>query len=76
MESTIGELDLKTLLLSMQPAMRSESFVFCTGDKVHGDPIFTFKEEEGWTMVLPKEDAERLGIDYTYVRRAFTFYII
>lgn len=54
-----GITDINKLLDSMQPALVDESFVFCTvkgqlADYSALDPIATFRESEGLTLVLPK----------------------
>ncbi len=67
-----GERNLKTLLRAMSPLLHGEEFVFCTRDRPAGHPICAFRETEGWTLVLRREEAERLGIPFVYPCRLIT----
>jgi uncharacterized protein len=67
-----GESDLETLLRSLQPAFAPGEFVFCTHYEVAGDPLCIFREREGLTLILPREDAERLGLPFTFPCRMIT----
>ncbi len=54
--------DLDVLLKSMSPELVSGDYVFCTvnnalSDYLHLDPLATFREQEGVTLVLEKEKA-------------------
>ena len=58
--TAITELD--KLLCSMSPELVSGEFVFCTvqgtaQDYLALDPIMTFIESEGLTLILPKQTA-------------------
>lgn len=69
-----GETDLNTLLMSMSPELRPESFVFCTLPGQYGDypllsPVACFREAEGLTLVLTQQSAERACIPYDGVFR-------
>ena len=60
-------INLETLLDSLQPVLDAEEYVFCT---VNGDisnylslnPLATFVETEGLTLILTKVQAQRLGV--------------
>jgi hypothetical protein len=66
-----GERDLRKLLASIEPVLRPGSFVFAViaDESMLGDvaPEATVREEEGLTVVLPRERADALGLPYDYV---------
>lgn len=72
-----GELDLNVLLKNMKPDLHGDVFVFCT---VADDepiaaairPLLTFREQEGTTIVIPREDAERADLRYAFASRLIT----
>jgi uncharacterized protein len=60
--------DLDELLRSMQPALRPGVWVFCVappGLDV-ASAVATFREDEGPTVVVPAEEAARLGLTPLY----------
>ena len=65
-----GEMDLNKLVATMSPQLRPELYVFCTvagaryGDFAEADPIATFQEAEGLTLVLEQARADLLGLAY------------
>jgi hypothetical protein len=65
-----GESELEKLLAMMNPVLNMGSYVFCAVDELIpeyvDDALFLFKEEEGITLVVKKEDADRLGLEYTF----------
>ena len=72
-----GERDLAALLRNMKPEMRDGIFVFCTiaGDKkipATLTPLLTFREPEGTTLVIPQEEAERIGLPHQFASRLIT----
>ena len=72
-----GERDLKALLRDMRAEMREGIFVFCTivnGDDIPAAirPLLTFHEQEGMTLVLRREEAERAGLRYQFASRLIT----
>src|SRR3954453_3401399 len=67
-----GERNLEILLQGTAPAMHEDEFVYCTHAKIAGDPVCVFRESEGWTLVLRRAEAERLGIPFTYPCRMIT----
>ena len=72
-----GITDLQQLLKSMAPDLKDGEFVFCT---VEGDlsqyvglsPISTFQEQEGLTLVLGKDNADKAGLAYEGTFRMIT----
>jgi uncharacterized protein len=70
-----GEHNLEVLLGAMAPALDPEEYVFCTADRILGDPIGAFREDEGWTLVLRRAEAERLAIPHTFPCRRITLTI-
>ena len=62
-----GIKELSELLKSMSPQVQPDEFVFCTVDKNYGDyselnPIASFIEPEGLTLVLSAKKAEKAGL--------------
>ena len=66
-----GETQLSALLSSMSPELHPGEYVFTSTPDVAVPagvaPVVTVREEEGLTMVVPKEHADRLGLEYDYV---------
>ncbi|WP_367108547.1 ACT domain-containing protein [uncultured Psychrobacter sp.] len=72
-----GVKDINELLSSMQPELIDESFVFCTvtgqlAQYSELEPIATFMEQEGLTLVLTKDKADEAGLHYEGVFRQIT----
>ena len=72
-----GERDLARLLRDMKPEMRESIFVFCTllnGANLPATitPLLTFREAEGTTLVIPQEEAERVGLSHQFPSRLIT----
>jgi len=72
-----GERDLKTLLQNMKPEMHEGVFVFCTlpeGEQVPATirPVLIFREREGTTLVVRREEAESVGMPYQFASRLIT----
>ena len=65
-----GELDLIKLRRQMEPKVHGETFVYCCllDFQVPAGlvPICTFAEAEGLTAIVPKAQAERLGIPFEF----------
>jgi hypothetical protein len=72
-----GERDLAALLRDMKPEMHGGIFVFCTiAERAEIPatltPLLTFREAEGTTLVIPREEAERLGLPHQFASRLIT----
>jgi len=73
-----GEIDLEKLLALLQPKLLPEVYVFCTvSDKSFAalaklDPLATYQEEEGLSLLLKKSIADREGLEYTSEFRGIT----
>ncbi|GAD90814.1 hypothetical protein VHA01S_056_00310 [Vibrio halioticoli NBRC 102217] len=64
-----GITELTQLLESMQPELQNDEFVFCTvqgelKDFVALNPIATFIESEGLTLVVEKQAAEKAQLAF------------
>jgi uncharacterized protein len=70
-ENMSGETNLTVLLKSMQPILREGDYVFCTVAQQYDlkelKPIGLFYEEEGLTLILPRQQADAAGLAYTSV---------
>jgi uncharacterized protein len=66
-----GETNLETLLKTMKPKLNSGDFVFCTIKDLAvidiNDALLIFREEEGITIIIKKEIADGLKLDYSFV---------
>jgi hypothetical protein len=66
-----GETSLPTLLRSMSPTLNGGDYVFCClKDRAQlqdVQPLGSFHEREGLTVILPRQQAEQLGLDFDYV---------
>ncbi|MFT3911654.1 MAG: ACT domain-containing protein [Ferruginibacter sp.] len=66
-----GEKDLTTLLKTMKPILNDGDHVFCsvadTNNFDLNDVVLLFKEAEGKTVVIKKELADRLKLEYSFV---------
>lgn len=66
-----GEKDLSILLKTMMPELNIGEYVFCTitpSTQVdQNDVILFFKEQEGNTVILKKEVADNLKLDYFFI---------
>ena len=73
-----GEKDLKKLMALLSPHLMDDDFVFCTvRDAVYGDyaelaPVASFSEDEGLTLLVSKENADRAGLEYGSVFKCIT----
>ncbi|WP_432410029.1 ACT domain-containing protein [Rasiella sp. SM2506] len=66
-----GEKNLEVLLKSMKPKHNVGEFVFCTTENLEqlnlSQVIMTFKEEESVTIILEKEVADKLNLNYSFI---------
>ena len=72
-----GERDLDALLRQMKPEMQPGIFVFCTiaaNEPIPAalNPRLTFREQEGTTLVILREEAEAAGLGYAFASRLIT----
>lgn len=69
--------DLNLLLEKMNPYLYETEYVFCSlsGKERNGlnlNPLLTFNEEEGLTVILKKTEADRAKISYRGVWKMIT----
>lgn len=65
-----GETALATLLRSMSPQLNAGDYVFCTlADNRLPDceVIGSFREQEGLTVIVERQQAEQAGLAYDYI---------
>jgi uncharacterized protein len=66
-----GETNLTTLLKTMHPKLNSGDYVFCTIKNANeidlGNALMLFREEEAITVILSKERADSLQLEYSFV---------
>lgn len=73
-----GEKNLAKLITSMTPILLSDEYIFGMLEQVDYqqlsvlEPIGTFQEKEGLTVMLTKEKADQHGIDYEGVFKCIT----
>lgn len=75
-----GETNLSKLLQSMQPILKDGEYVFCSiSDRdnydSHLDPIGQFRESEGITLIILREQADAANLAYTSVFSMITLSI-
>lgn len=72
----IGEIDLATLLRTMQPVLHEDKYVFIRDEDANFyekiSPIMTFLEDEGRTLVIEKQVADRHSVRYSSVWKLIT----
>lgn len=72
-----GENNLATLLQNMKPEMHEGVFVFCSIPATKEipatlRPVHIFREREGITLVVRREEAESAGLPYQFASRLIT----
>ena len=72
-----GENDLAKLLRNMKPEMHDGVLVFCSipaGEEIPSalKPILLFREQEGTTLVVRREEAGQAGISGQFASRLIT----
>jgi hypothetical protein len=76
-----GITDLRTLITTLKPSLRPGNFVFITrplatyGDGAELKPIAAVTENEGLTLVVPKNRADDAGEQYDGVFRMITLQV-
>ncbi|MDP5201215.1 ACT domain-containing protein [Flavobacterium sp. DG2-3] len=72
-----GEKNLDILLKNLNPVLNEGQYVYCSVTNIDKIPfskiLFLFKESEGITVILKKEDADEVNLDYSYVAAWITF---
>lgn len=73
-----GEIDLQQLLSGLTPLLQPGEFVFCTvpggtlAESVAFEPLMSFVEAEGLTLILPRARAEAAGLAFEGAYRQLT----
>lgn len=66
-----GETSLATLLRSMNPELNDGDYVFCNVTDASmlksTDVLGSFREREGLTVIIERQQAEALGLSFNYV---------
>jgi len=64
-----GETELRTLLERLSPRRNPGAYVYVVApaEPVDAHPVVVVEEDEGTTWVLPRAEADRLGLAYDYV---------
>lgn len=67
-----GETQIEILLQTMQPLLSPEEYVFCSVKSsnltnLKLNPIGTFREKEGLTLILTKKEADRHKLAYSAI---------
>ena len=75
---TPAEKDLHTLLATMRPVIREGEYVYALWP--HGKPLAghiaaAVREAEGLTVVLPRDDADAMGLKYDFVAAWITLQV-
>jgi uncharacterized protein len=75
-----GGTDLATLLQSMQPVLHPQAYLFATlkdGQTLPSsiNPVMTFREEEGLTLILPEAEARAANVSGTFACRMITLQV-
>ena len=71
-----AQTDLKTLISSMNPVLQPDEFVFCSTrsptELADLQPLLTFHENEGTTVIVRKKDIAGRGVPFQYPCRQIT----
>ncbi|WP_159023742.1 ACT domain-containing protein [Formosa sp. L2A11] len=74
-----GETNLSELLKGMMPKLNTGDYVFSSIQDLslidRNDTICEFKEQEGTTIVIRKEKADQLNLNYDYIASWITLMI-
>ncbi len=79
--NTSGETDIQRLLKTMSPELNETEYVFLSfknasyGDHADLQPIASFVESEGLTLVVPKHNAEKQALTYQGVFKCITLQV-
>jgi hypothetical protein len=77
MAFVMTETHLPTLIRSMSPRLKPGLFVFVSMNAVPAglEPLMTFREAEGTTLILPHDRAQAAGLQGTFPSRMITLEI-
>ena len=71
-----GNRNLEELIASMKPTLHDATYVYCCFrdfELPHGlTPLCLFRETEGLTAIVAREDAARAGLPWTFACRMIT----
>jgi hypothetical protein len=74
-----GETSLSTLLRRMSPQLNDGVYVFCSladATQLNGvQPLGSFQEPEGLTVILQRQQAEQLRLHFSYVAAWLTLHV-
>jgi hypothetical protein len=74
-----GETNLNVLLKNMTPVLNEGDYVYCTLSTINSidpaDILGLFKESEGFTVILKKDLADQLHLEYSYIAAWITLTI-
>ncbi|SED55051.1 ACT domain-containing protein [Pseudomonas anguilliseptica] len=74
-----GETSLTALLRSMNPHLNDGAYVFCclsdTAQLQGIQPLGSFQEAEGLTVIVQRQQAEHQGLPYSYVAAWLTLHV-
>jgi uncharacterized protein len=75
-----GEQKLSVLLQSMKPKLIEEEYVFCSVSveqvaTLNVTPVCQFRELEGITLIITKQQAEQANLNYEFVCRMITLFV-
>jgi uncharacterized protein len=66
-----GETNLDRLLKTMKPKLNIGEYVFCSVKDITSvdikDTVLIFKEDEAITIIVKKEIADRLNLNYSFI---------
>lgn len=66
-----GESDLNKLIKGLSPKLNDGEYVFTSIKNIEllntSDAICTFKEKEGFTLILERSRADQLGLRYNFI---------
>lgn len=69
--TSTGETDLTKLLKTLKPKHNSGEYVFCVVDDLlkvkSSDVIMSFQEQEGFTIIIRREAADKYSLTYTHL---------
>lgn len=71
-----GEIGLQNLIKGMQPQLQPGEYVFCSVPayqvSANIEPIGIFREAEGVTLIVTRQQAQRLSLPYPFIAKWIT----